>query len=237
MKVFKKILNIFSYLLMGIIFILIIYAIINSKNNSGVSLFGYKMYVVKTDSMEPTINVNDVILVKEYDTNNILDKGEVITFKFNTSHNIPNTHRIVGYYYKYLDGNEYKYGSSFEYDTSQEFYENNKDFTIVGYRTQGDNPNIEMDLKPVLFESIYGRYQKKLVLISFLYGLLTNFFGFLLIILVPLFILLILQILSIYKLRQTQKLEEEIKKEEEKRKQIEERIKREAIEEYLKKKE
>ena len=231
----KKILNVLSYLLMGIILVFIVYALINSKDKKGLSIFGYRMYVVATNSMEETINVGDVILVKEY-KGEILDKGEIITFKFSDAHDIPNTHRIVGYYYRYLVDNEYEYGSSYDYSSSEEFYLNNSNYEIIGYKTQGDNPEYDIDLKPVLFESIYGVYTKKLVVISFLYGLLTNFFGFLLIILVPLFILLILQIVSIYKLRQSQKLDEEIEKEELRRKEIEERIKREAIEEYLKNK-
>lgn len=233
MKKFKQITNILSYVLMGIILVFIVYAIITGRNNNGVSIFGYKMYVVATDSMEPNINVNDVFLVKEYE-DEILDKGEIITFKFNETHNIPNTHRIVGYYYRYLDNGEYQYGSSYEYENSSEFYNNNPNLEIIGYRTQGDNPKYDVDLKPVLFEDIYGVYTKKLVVITFLYGLLTNFFGFLLIILLPLFILLIFQIVSMYKLRQIQKVDKELEEENEKRKEIEERIKREAIEEYLK---
>lgn len=236
MKKLKKIGNILSYLLMIIILVLIVYAIITSKDNSGVSLFGHKMYVIKTNSMEPTLEVDSVILVKEYDEDIILDKGEIITFKFSNDHNIPNTHRIIGYYYEYLEGNEIKYESSFSYENSSDFYKENPNTKIIGYRTEGDNPNIDKDLKPVLFESVYGVFTKKLVIISFLYGLLTNFVGFLLIILVPLFILLILQLLSLYKLRESHKLDKEIEEESKKRKEIEERIKREAIEEFLKNK-
>ena len=236
MKIFKKILNVFSYILMAIILFFIVFAIVKSSKGEEISIFGYKMYVIKTDSMEPTIEVDSVILVKEYDEV-ILDKGSIITFRFTDKVNIPNTHRIVGYYYEYLDEfGEVNHKSSFDYNTSKEFYQDNKDCKIVGYRTQGDNPKCEIDLKPVLFSDIYGVYQKELVVVSFLYGLLTNFLGFLIIILVPLFILLVLQIISIYKLRQKNKLETEIKNEEEKRKEIEERLKREAIEEYLKNK-
>ena len=61
---------------MGIILIFIIYAIITSASGKEISVFGYKMYVVKTDSMEPTINVDTVILVHEEDYTN-LNKGEV----------------------------------------------------------------------------------------------------------------------------------------------------------------
>ena len=220
---------------MGIFLCFIVYAILMSVKGKEVSVFGYKMYVVKTDSMVPTIEVDTVIMSKEYDSSVILDKGTIITFRFTDKVNIPNTHRIVGYYYRYLDeNNEYQYGSCYDFDNGSAFYQTNSNYEIVGYRTQGDNPDCGIDLKPVLFEDIYGVYQKKLVIVSFLYGLLTSFIGFLLVILVPLFILLILQIISMYKLRQRHKIDVELKQEEEKRKELEERLKREAILEYLK---
>ena len=64
----------------------------------------------------------------------------------------------------------------------------------------------------------------------------SNFFGFLLIIIVPLFILLISQLVSFYKMRKQAKLEEEINEKVEKQKELEEEIKQKAIEEYLRNK-
>ena len=230
----KKILNWVSYVFMGIILIFIVYAIAMSAKGETVSIFGYKMYVVKTDSMDPTIKVDSVILAHEEDFTK-LDKGTVITFDFDDRIGVPNTHRIVGYYYEYLDGNEIKYKSTFDYDTVELFLKDNPDCKVIGYRTQGDNPKCDVDLKPVRFESIHGVYISNLVVITFLFGLLTNFFGFLLIILVPLFILLIMQLVSLYKMRQANKLEKELEQKEKERKELEERIKEEAIKEYLKK--
>ena len=191
------------------------------------------MYVVKTDSMVPTIDVDTVILVHEEDYSN-LNKGEVITFTFSKNTNIPNTHRIVGYYYEYLDGEEVKYASSYDYNSISELEAANPTYNVIGYRTKGDNPDCEIDIKPVMFDSIRGVYQNNLVVITFLFGLLSNFFGFLLIILVPLFVLLIMQLISMYKMRQQNKLEKEV---EESKKELEEKIKEEAIKEYLKKQE
>ena len=84
-----------------------------------------------------------------------------------------------------------------------------------------------------VFENIYGVYVKNLVVISFVYGILTSFVGFLLIILIPLFILLISQIVAMYKQYKKAKLEQELKEKEDERLALEEKIKEEAIKEYL----
>ena len=100
MKLFKKILNWVSYVLMGIVLLFIVYVVVTSATKKEVSIFGRKMFVIKTNSMEPTIEVGTVIMIKEDDYTN-LDKGTVITFDFGSVSGIPNTHRIVGYYYEY----------------------------------------------------------------------------------------------------------------------------------------
>ena len=231
----KKVLNCISYVFMGLILVFIVYAVLMSARGKELSIFGRKMYTIKTNSMEPTIEVDTVILVKDTDVTK-LDKGTVITFDFSETLGIPNTHRIVGYYYKCQENGEFKFESTYDFNTVEEFNLANPTCEVVGYRTQGDNPECGLDIKPVMFESIHGVYVKNLVVITFLYGLLTNFFGFLLIILVPLFVLLILQMVSLYKNRQALKMEKELKEKEEERKEIEEKIKAEAIKEYLEKK-
>ena len=232
----KKIFNILSYVFMGIIIIFIIYAIATTSSGNEVSIFGYKVYVVKTDSMVPTIEVDTVILVHEEDYTD-LNKGEVITFTFSKNTSIPNTHRIVGFYYEYTEDGEIKHDSTYDYNTISEFELANPNCNVVGYRTQGDNPECKLDIKPVTFDNIRGVYQSNLVVITFLYGLLTSFFGFLLIILIPLFILLIMQLVSMYKLHQQNKLDKELELKEKEQKELEEKIKEEAIKEYLKKQE
>lgn len=230
----KKVLSWIGYVFMGIVLIFIVYAVICGVTKKELSLFGRKLYTIKTNSMDPTIEVDTVILVKKTDVTE-LDKGTVITFDFSDAVGIPNTHRIVGYYYKYLEDGAYVYESTYDYDTVDEFISANPTCEVVGYRTQGDNPECKLDLKPVMFESIHGVYVKNLVVITFLYGLLTNFFGFLLIILVPLFVLLVLQMVGLYKNRQEAKTEKELKAKENERKALEEKIKEEAIKEYLEK--
>lgn len=195
----KRIVNYLNFIIIFILFLTAIYVFIFSINNKDVSLFGYKFYIIKTNSMAPTLNVNDVIISKEADYEK-LDKNTIITFDFNTELNMPNTHRIVGYYYKFIDNDTVKYDSTFDYDTVELFEEENPSFKVVGYRTKGDNLDCDIDLEPVLFESIKGVYIKKSNFLSIILSVITNFYGFLLFIFIPLVSLLILQIISILKM-------------------------------------
>lgn len=193
----KKIINYLNFIIIFILFLTVIYVFIFSINNKDVSLFGYKFYIIKTNSMEPTLNVNDIIISKEVDYEK-LDKNTIITFDFHTELNVANTHRIVGYYYKFLDDNTVKYESTFDYETVELFEKDNPNFEVVGYRTKGDNIECDIDLEPVFFKDIKGVYIKKSKLLSIILSIITNFYGFLLFIFIPLVSLLILQIISIF---------------------------------------
>ena len=45
-----------------------------------VKVFGFKPYVVITESMEPVLNVNDMVIVKRFDVEE-LEAGDIITFR------------------------------------------------------------------------------------------------------------------------------------------------------------
>lgn len=87
--------------LKGIILIFIILVLITNlsiiiqiKTNPDLvpSIFGYKMFIVLSGSMEEQINIGDLVIVKQVDSN-FLEKGDIITFR--DSGNIVTTHRIV----------------------------------------------------------------------------------------------------------------------------------------------
>lgn len=195
----KRIVNYLNFFIIFILFLTVIYVFIFSINNKDVSLFGYKFYIIKTNSMAPTLNVNDVIISKEVDYEK-LDKNTIITFDFYAELNMPNTHRIVGYYYKFIDNDTVKYDSTFDYETIELFEKENPNFEVVGYRTKGDNIECDIDLEPVFFKDIKGVYIKKSKLLSTTLSVITNFYGFLLFIFIPLISLLILQIISLLKM-------------------------------------
>ena len=87
-KIAKKVIEIFAVIL---IYNIILIAISSENNVNLINMFGYKSYVIKTNSMEPTININDVVINKEVEKNEI-NVGDVITFLHNGE---VITHRIT----------------------------------------------------------------------------------------------------------------------------------------------
>lgn len=90
------IISILIYILYIIIIPIIIYdmfliaqTIINP--NKTPDFFGYKTFYIVTGSMEPTIKINDIVIVKVEDKKNI-QKNDIITFKLE---NEIVTHRVI----------------------------------------------------------------------------------------------------------------------------------------------
>ena len=76
-KITKRIIDIIIIILLYNI-ILVFISCINKIED--ISLFGYKAYRITTDSMSPSINTGDVIIVKKVQEEK-LQAGDVITFK------------------------------------------------------------------------------------------------------------------------------------------------------------
>lgn len=88
MNLIKKIIEIIAIILIYNVILIII----SSANEINViSILGYKSYIIKTNSMEPTINVNDVLITKKVEKEQI-KVGDVITFEKNDE---VITHRIT----------------------------------------------------------------------------------------------------------------------------------------------
>lgn len=86
-KTIKKIVEIIAIILIYNI-ILIIVSSINGKN---FNILGYKAYIVTTDSMQPSINEGDIVIVKNGKKDKIR-QGDVITFNQNDE---VITHRVI----------------------------------------------------------------------------------------------------------------------------------------------
>lgn len=87
-KTIKKVIEIFAVIL---IYNIILIAISSENNVNLINMFGYKSYIIKTNSMEPTININDVVINKDVSKDEI-NVGDVITFLHNGE---VITHRIT----------------------------------------------------------------------------------------------------------------------------------------------
>lgn len=92
-------------------FVLLFLSLANKIDN--VSLFGYKAFIITTNSMEPQIKIGDVIITKKINEDEIKE-GDIITFSIKDKEMI--THRV----------------SKIEKSGNETFY-----------TTRGDNNNVE----------------------------------------------------------------------------------------------
>ena len=78
MKIVKRIANIFFYIFVIFLCLYLFLEIFMPRKT--IDVIGFKTFVVLTPSMEPVINVNDIILVKKTKQENI-EVGDKITFE------------------------------------------------------------------------------------------------------------------------------------------------------------
>lgn len=87
----EQIKKIMAVILVILVYNLILVFISSDTFNNGMGIFGYKAYIITSTSMEPSINLGDVVIVKKCKENK-LQTGDIITFK--TKNEII-THRIL----------------------------------------------------------------------------------------------------------------------------------------------
>ena len=170
--------------ILAVILVILIYNIIPifiSSENHGIGLFGYRPYIITSDSMEPSINNGDVIITKEYKEED-LQTGDVITFEQNQE---VITHRI-----KKIE----------EDQTTNE----------KTYITKGDNNNIE-DSENIKFSAIIGKCILTIPYLGNIISVLENKLIILIIILIILilFFLKIQKQEKLENRREKKKIEEE----------------------------
>lgn len=79
-QVLRKIRNIFSIVLLVLLVLLVVYITAQRFLGHAPTLFGYQVLRVSSGSMEPKLNIGDVILSKEV-TAQELNTGDIITYK------------------------------------------------------------------------------------------------------------------------------------------------------------
>lgn len=57
-------------------------------------LFGYEIYGILSNSMEPNIKRGSLVFVKEVDSD-IIQEGDIITYKMGMNSNVVATHRVI----------------------------------------------------------------------------------------------------------------------------------------------
>ena len=61
-KIAKKVIEVIAIIL---VYNIILIAISSANKINIINIFGYKSYIIKTNSMEPTISINDVVIAKK----------------------------------------------------------------------------------------------------------------------------------------------------------------------------
>ena len=170
----KKIYNAVSTAIVALIFVfmvVVVAVILVQKSSGGESkIFGYYMYDVLTDSMSGTIEPGDVIMCKAVDDVNSLQVGDIITFKAPNG-NYNETHRIVE-------------------------IARNDDGTVNYFKTKGDNAKAvdNWQLNP---QNVKAKYVKKSVFVGGLRKFMSNWYGYVVVVVIPLCIVFALIISSV----------------------------------------
>lgn len=206
----KKIYNAVSTAIVALIFVfmvVVVAVILVQKSSGGESkIFGYYMYDVLTDSMSGTIEPGDVIMCKAVDDVNSLQVGDIITFKAPNG-NYNETHRIVE-------------------------IARNDDGTVNYFKTKGDNAKAvdNWQLNP---QNVKAKYVKKSVFVGGLRKFMSNWYGYVVVVVIPLCIVFALIISSV--VRDKLALEKEKEKEEGKitLSDISEEDKKKLLENYI----
>lgn len=139
----RKIINIISTVLLIVLVLIVVMVFITRINGKTPSFFGYTVFRVQTDSMEPTLMVGDVILDKKVDAEDI-QKDDIITYDCveGTLAGQTITHRVI-------NDPEVRDGEYF-------------------YTTMGDKKGALAD--PIVnYSQVKGKYMKKLPALGKLY--------------------------------------------------------------------
>ncbi len=164
---FKKVYNIVSTIVVLLVFLFLVavvgFVLWQRRSGGDASLFGYYMFDVVSDSMEPTINKGDVIISKRVKDVNSLKEGDVITFRAPSGtfkgYNI--THRIIE-------------------------IERDEDGNALHIKTKGDNPEVDVDnwqLKP---SDVKAKFVKVSPFIAGFKNFISNWYGYVVLIALPL---------------------------------------------------
>lgn len=161
----KKGLDIASTVIIIIIFIfgIVIMAAALSKNEDGIpSVFGVSFVDIKTDSMQGTLNVKDVAIIKKVNDVSEIEVGDIITFKFQKDGKDElNTHKVI------------------------EIIPNEDNPSLTRFRTQGDNEELP-DAETVILSRIVGKYVFRIPGFGHVTWFLQQWYGFVIVIILPL---------------------------------------------------
>lgn len=165
----KKIYNVVSTVVVALIFVFLVTLVslmlVQKKNGGETEIFGHYLFDVVTDSMSGTIEKGEVIVAKKVNDVYALKVGDIITFTAPSGvlKGYNETHRIVEILYD----------------------ENGK---VKGYKTAGDklyNGSVKVDDWQLPPENVKAIFVRKSAFIGGLKSFLSHWYGYVVIVVVP----------------------------------------------------
>ena len=185
MKVLKIIRSIFVWLMVALAVFMMIFTIISAStfDRADRSLFGYKAFIVLSDSMSKTdFNAGDLVLVKEVDPST-LKEGDIIAY---TSQNTSN------------------YGETVTHKIRKLTTDANGEPGFVTYGTTTDTD----DETVVTYPYVLGKYSSHIPKVGTFFQFLKSTPGYIVCILIPFLALILIQGLNCVKLFRRYKQEQ-----------------------------
>lgn len=179
----KWILNLIEITILIIISFFAFLLIFQSTFLKNKSIFGYRSYVIASNSMYPVLEYGDVILVKDINFDDI-EIGDIITYQGNNGElkNKIITHEVIDINYV-------------------------NDVRVLVTKGRA-NTGVDPYVYP---EQIYGKFFYKYTIISFVSKIVRNKFGFVLFIFIPFGILFVLEFINMVKETKRRELEKLVK--------------------------
>lgn len=120
-----------------------------------VKIFGFQPYTVYTESMEPEINVNDVVIVNQFDIETA-QVGDIITFYADIDYN--GTEEVVTHYIYSIEGE-------------------GDDIIIRTHRHYENEENIVPDTWLISPEDVLGTYSFHIQYLGYVIGFMKSWYG------------------------------------------------------------
>ena len=170
MKLVKKIFSIFCTVFFVLSTIFLISNVSNKGSEKPNDIFGYYVFVVVSDSMDPTLKVNDIFLSVKTDE---IEEGDIITFLEDDG---PLKGELITHRVETIDksGDEYI------------------------YYCRGDKEGAPLD-DGITKDQIVGKYVTIIPGVSWLYRVMSTGIGFFLIIILPISAIFITEIIDLIK--------------------------------------
>ncbi|HEY8364223.1 MAG TPA: signal peptidase I, partial [Haloplasmataceae bacterium] len=191
--------NIFLIIFVVLMMFFTVITLKNANNKNSKGLFGYKMFIVLSDSMKPKFQGGDIVITKSIDPKK-LKKGDIITFYSSDPNSYIVTHQIV------------------EVTTVND---------QLAFVTKGLNVEKNDDY-PAYASNVLGKFSFSIPKAGYLFQFIKKPVGYILLIFIPFLILVGLngyQLVKAYKLYRKEKMSE-LEKERKKNQELYEELQR-----------